>query len=163
MKYCMPMPITLDVVQYSDRPLGRVNEKNAIISGISQSIIAWFPDCRGSVDGCMVIFCWTQVEMKTSTGMISLVGSDSARSNHKKVEFKGAAVNTAVIGIQVYNFSDNPIRSSGRENTSWINTRNRPIRMGIWTTIGPRQPKGLTPASRYSRMVSWDIRDRSLA
>ena len=101
--------------------------------------------------------------MKTSTGMISLVGSDAARSSQRNLESKGAAENTAVSGIQVYNFSDNPTRSSGRENTSWINTRNRPIRMGIWTIIGPRQPKGLTPASRYRRMVSWDIRDRSRA
>ncbi len=66
-------------------------------------------------------------------------------------------------GIHVYNFSDRPTRSSGFENTVWINTRNRPIRTGIWTTIGPRQPKGLTPASRYRRMVSWDILERSLA
>ncbi len=36
----MPMPITFDVIQYRDRPLGNVNEKNAIIKGISQSIIA---------------------------------------------------------------------------------------------------------------------------
>ena len=78
------MPIRLDVIQYRDSPLGKVNEKNAIINGISQSIIAWLPDCRGSVDGCMVIFCWTQVEAKTSTGSTSLVGSDSARSSHRK-------------------------------------------------------------------------------
>ena len=148
------MPIAFDVTQYRARPLGRVNEKNAIISGISQSIIAWFPDCRGSLDGCMVIFCWIQVETKTSTGMIKLVGSDSARSNHRNVESKGAAEYMAPTGIQVYNFSDSPTKSSGRENTSWISTRNRPIRMGIWTTIGPRQPRGLTPASLYRRMVS---------
>ena len=85
------MPITLDVVQYRAKPLGSVYEKNAIIRGISQSIIAWFPACRGSVDGCMVIFCWTQVETKTSIGMMMLVGSDSARSSHRKVESKGAA------------------------------------------------------------------------
>ncbi len=68
-----------------------MNEKNAIISGISQSIIAWLPDCLGSVDGCMVIFCWTQVDAKTSTGMIMLVGSDTDRSNHRKFAFNGAA------------------------------------------------------------------------
>ena len=156
------MPITLDVVQYRDRPLGRVNEKNAIIKGIIQSIIAWLPDCLGSLDGCMVIFCWTQVDTKTSTGIIMLVGSDWARSNQRNFESRGAAENTCATGIQVYSFSDSPTRLSGRENTTWINTRNRPIRMGIWTIIGPRQPKGLTPASRYSRMVSWEIRDRSL-
>ena len=36
----MAMPMLLDVIQYRARPLGRVNEKNAIISGINQSIIA---------------------------------------------------------------------------------------------------------------------------
>ncbi len=85
------MPITLDVVQYRARPLGSVYEKNAIISGIIQSIIIWLPACFGSDDGCMVIFCWTQVVAKTSTGMIMLVGSDCARSNQRKFEFKGAA------------------------------------------------------------------------
>ena len=154
--------MTLDVIQYSARPLGSVNVKNAIINGINQSIIAWLPDCRGSVDGCMVIFCWTHVDTKTSTGIIRLLGSDLARSSHRKRESIGAAENTATAGIQVYNFSDRPTRLSGRENTTWINTRNSPIRMGIWTIIGPRQPKGLTPASRYSRMVSWDTRERSL-
>jgi hypothetical protein len=68
-----------------------VNEKNAIIKGISQSIMAWLPDCLGSVDGCIVIFCWTQVLAKTITGMITLVGSDCARSSQRNVESKGAA------------------------------------------------------------------------
>ena len=36
------------------------------------------------------------------------------------------------------------------------------MRMGICTTSGPKQPMGLTPASRYIRMVSWDILLRSL-
>ena len=71
-------------------------------------------------------------------------------------------MNIGKTGIQVYNLSENPTRLSGREKRIWINTRNKPIRMGIWTTIGPRQPKGLTPASRYSRIVSWDTRERSL-
>ncbi len=119
------------------------------------------PDCRGSVDGVMVIFCWTQVDAKTSTGIIGSLAF-LARSSHRKPESKGAAVKMGATGTQVYNFSDSPTRLSGRENTTWISTRNSPIRMGIWTTIGPRQPKGLTPASRYRRMVSWETRDRSL-
>ncbi len=51
------------------------------------------------------------------------------------------------MGIQVYIFSDSPTKSSGLENTVWINTRKRPISTGIWMIIGPRQPRGLTPAS----------------
>ena len=35
------MPITLDATQYSERPLGKVKEKNAIINGISHNIIIW--------------------------------------------------------------------------------------------------------------------------
>jgi len=90
-KYWIAMPITLDVTQYRARPLGSVNEKNAIIRGINQSIIAWLPDCLGSLDGCMVIFCWIQVVAKTVTGMITFVGSDTDRSSHRKFAFKGAA------------------------------------------------------------------------
>ena len=161
-KYWIAMPIKLDVTQYNARPLGSVNEKNAIIRGINQSIIAWLPDCLGSVDGCMVIFCWTQVDAKTRTGMMMFVGSDADRSSHRKFAFSGGAECTGATGIQVYSFSDRPTRSSGLENTVWINTRNSPISTGIWTIIGPRQPNGLTPASRYRRMVSWETRDRSL-
>ena len=36
--------MTLDAAQYNDRPLGSVKEKNAIISGISHSIIIWLVD-----------------------------------------------------------------------------------------------------------------------
>ena len=77
-----------------------MNEKKAIISGISHSIIAWLPACLGSGFGCMVIFCWIQVVAKTSTGIIMLVGSDWARSSHRKFEFRGAAEWIGATGIQ---------------------------------------------------------------
>jgi len=112
------MPIAFDTVQYRARPLGRVNEKNAIISGINHSIIAWLPAWRGSVDGCIVIFCWTQVVAKTNTGMMILVGSGSARFSHRNPGSNGAAVNIGAIGIQVYILSDRLVRLSGRENTT---------------------------------------------
>lgn len=92
MKYWIPIPITLEATQYSDSPLGSVNEKNAIISGISHSIIIWLVDCRGSVDGVMVIFCWSHVETKTSTGITMFVGSGSDRSIHRNVALSGATV-----------------------------------------------------------------------
>ena len=92
MKYWMPIPITLDAIQYSDRPLGRVKEKKAIISGISHSIIIWLVDWRGSVDGVIVIFCWSHVETKTSTGTTTFVGSGSERSIHRNAALSGAAV-----------------------------------------------------------------------
>ena len=69
-----------------------MKEKKAIINGIIQSIIVWLVLWRGSAEGVMVIFCWSQVETKTSTGMIRLVGSGSARSSQRKVALRGAAV-----------------------------------------------------------------------
>ena len=36
--------MTLEATQYRDSPLGSVNEKNAIISGMSHSIIIWLVD-----------------------------------------------------------------------------------------------------------------------
>ena len=33
--------------------------------------------------------------------------------------------------------------------------------MGNWMNIGPRQPRGLTPCSRYMRIVSCEMRCRS--
>ena len=92
MKYWIPIPITLEAIQYRDRPLGNVKEKNAIINGISHNIIIWLVDWRGSVDGVMVIFCWSHVETKTSTGMTILVGSGSERSIQRKAALMGAAV-----------------------------------------------------------------------
>ena len=40
----------------------------------------------------MVIFCWSQVETKTSTGTITLEGSGSERSIQRKLALSGAAV-----------------------------------------------------------------------
>ena len=83
-----------------DNPLGSVKEKNAIISGISHSIIIWLVDWRGSVDGVIVIFCWSQVETNTSTGMMTFVGSGSDRSIHRNDALSGAAVYIGNRGIQ---------------------------------------------------------------
>jgi hypothetical protein len=79
--------------------------------------------------------------------MMMFVGSDFAKSSHRNPESIGAAEKMGAMGIQVYIFSERPTRLSGLENTTCISTRNSPIKTGIWTTIGPRQPKGLTPAS----------------
>ena len=99
MKYWMTTPMTLDAVQYSASPLGRENEKNAIIRGINQSIMTWLPLWRGSVDGVIIIFCWIQVDTNTNTGIIRLVGSGSAKSSQRKPEFSGAAEYIGNAGI----------------------------------------------------------------
>ena len=48
----------------------------------------------------MVIFCWSQVETKTNTGMTTLEGSGSERSIHRKLALSGAAVYMGNTGIQ---------------------------------------------------------------
>ncbi len=65
--------------------------------------------------------------------------------------------------IHGYSLPDKLTRSSGLLNNVCISTRNNPINMGICMISGPKQPMGLTPVSRYSLMVSWEIRDRSPA
>ena len=87
------MPITLDTIQYIESPLGNWREKKPIISGIIHSIMVWFDCCRGSADGMMVIFCWTQVVTNTSAGMMIGEGSGTDRSIHRKWGFMGAAAN----------------------------------------------------------------------
>ena len=84
------MPMTFDAIQYSDSPLGSVKEKNAIISGISHSIIVWLVACRGSTEGVIVIFCCSHVVTKTSNGITILLGSGSDKSIQRKVAFSGA-------------------------------------------------------------------------
>ena len=88
-------------------------------------------------------------------------GSGWLRSSQRKVLLTGAAEWIGTKLIHVYSLSERFTRSSGLLNRVRISTRNRPMRMGIWTINGPRQPMGLTPLSRYSRMVSWEIRWRS--
>ena len=86
----MATPITLETIQYKDRPAGNCMEKKAIITGIIHNIIVWLDCCRGSVEGMIVSFCCTQVETKTKAGMITLVGSGLAKSSPKKAAVSGA-------------------------------------------------------------------------
>ena len=91
MKYWMSTPATLDTVQYTARPLGKVRVMNPSMMGIIHNIILLVCACLGSADGVMVIFCCSQVEAPTSTGSTILVGSGAARSNHRKSGFSGMA------------------------------------------------------------------------
>ncbi len=83
--------MTLETIQYRARPLGKDREKKAIISGIIHSIMAWLDCWRGSADGVMVNFCWTQVEANTNAGKMILLGSGSPKSIQRKVASRGAA------------------------------------------------------------------------
>ena len=154
MKYCMLTPITLETIQYKGRPLGHCREKNPKNMGIIHSIMVWLDCWRGSGDGIIVIFCCTQVEAATSRGKTIGDGSGSPRLSQRNWSFRGAAECIGTKVIHEYSFWDNPTKSSGLVKRVWMRTRNRPIRMGNWTTSGPRQPTGLTPDSRYRRIVS---------
>lgn len=92
-KYCIPTPTIFETIQYNAKPVGKLKENTAIKSGIIHSIMVWLPCCLASATGVMVIFCWTQVETKTSTGMMTTVAPVglSARSIPKNLAFSGAA------------------------------------------------------------------------
>ena len=131
--------------------------------GIIHSIMVWLDCCRGSMEGVVVIFCWSHVEAPTISGIMNSSGVGlAARSKPRKCWFKGAAACTGNNGIHEYSFAERFTRSSGLVYKVWISTWNSPKRMGICTTSGPRHPTGLTPDSLYSFMVSWDWRARSL-
>jgi len=91
MKYWIDIPIRLETIQYRGNPLGHPREKTPRNMGIIHSIMFWLDCCRGSMEGIMVIFCWTQVEAATNIGKTKLVGSGSARFMPKKLLLSGAA------------------------------------------------------------------------
>ena len=97
----MPIPITLETIQYRANPLGKVREKKAIISGIIHSIMVWLPCCRASVAGAMVIFCWIQVVTNTNKGMGKVSGSDSAKSSQRNWGSRGTDEKVAAKGQNV--------------------------------------------------------------
>ncbi len=87
--------MTLDTVQYRDRPIGNVKEKKPSIIGIINSIIFWLACCLGSAEGVVVIFCCTQVEAATNNGMMNSgvpgLAPRSMLSMPKKLLFNGTA------------------------------------------------------------------------
>lgn len=151
-RYCNAIPITFETTQYSARPLGNCMVINPNITGIIHCIIRFICICLGSVDGFAIIFCCTHIEPPTSSGSITLVGSGSDRSNHRKPLFNGTAVCTP--GSHEYNFCDRSTSRSGFWGSAWMIDWYSPIQIGSCTTIGPRHPTGFTPSSLYSRIVS---------
>ena len=106
----------MDATQYSERPLGRVKEKNMSIIGMSQSIIWVVCAWRGSA-GCTVVVFWTaHMDMPTSTGSTTTGGS--ARSSHRKRLSRGMASFTR--GSQAYSFCDSPASRSGWSGSVWM-------------------------------------------
>ena len=84
-----------------------------------------------------------------------------ARSSPRKLLSSGTAELTW--GSHEYRCSDSPASLSGVDGNVWRRAWYRPMKMGNCTTIGPRQPMGLTPASLYSFIVSREARGLSSA
>ncbi len=61
---------------------------NASMKGIISNIILLVEACLSSAAGIVVIFCWAQVVIPTSTGNMG-VGSGLARSSQRKLLFNG--------------------------------------------------------------------------
>ena len=157
------MPMRLETIQYRGNPLGHPSENAPRKMGIIHNIMVWLDCCRGSGDGICVIFCCTHVVTATSTGITTLDGSGWLKSIHRNPLFTGTAACIGTNVIHEYSLSERFTRSSGLSNSVSISTRNNPMRIGICTISGPRQPIGFTPLSRYRRIVSWDTRCRSPA
>ena len=107
----MPIPMTAETNQYNASPLGNDSVKMANINGIIHNIIRLVDSVRGSAVGIIVIFCWTNIEAPTSTGIIKGLGSGTARSSHRNRLFKGTTVSTP--GSQEYRCWESRARASG--------------------------------------------------
>ena len=155
----MATPTTLDTTQYSARPLGKFRVKKPNMAGIIHSIMRLVDACRSSAVGMVVIFCMTHIDTPTRTGMTNGVGSGSAKSIHRKSLSMGMTPCTC--GSHSYKWRERPTRLSGLDGTVWRMAWYKPIQMGNWMNMGPRQPSGFTPCSRYSFIVSCEARCRS--
>lgn len=72
--------------------MGKEKEKKPNITGIIHSIIVWLDCCLGSGEGMVVIFCCTQVEAATSSGMMNREGPGLAPNCiPRKLSSRGAA------------------------------------------------------------------------
>ena len=92
----------------------------------------------------VVIFCITHIDAPTRMGRMG-VGSGRARSIQRKLLCRGTAWLTW--GNQEYSLVERLATASGLEGRVFRMDRYRPIHMGSWMTMGPRQPRGLMPCS----------------
>ena len=105
------------------RPTGNWKANTPSMMGIIHSIMLWVDCCRGSMEGVVVIFCCTQVDAPTSSGMMNSSGVGlAARFKPRKFWFKGAAACTGKPGIHEYSLPERFTRSSGLVYRVWIST-----------------------------------------
>ena len=107
--------------------------------------------CLGSADGGVVSFCCIHVEAPTRMGKAG-VGSGLARSSQRKWLLKGMAL--WAMGRKEYICWERRTRASGVVGSICTRAWYSPNQIGIWMAMGPRHPRGLTPAFLYSAMVS---------
>lgn len=119
------------------------------ISGIMITIVLPRACCVGSVDTGVIIFCVTHIVAPTR---MARKKSGTARFIHKNWLFNGSAEYTTG---QSYRKRDRFKKLSGVTAKTRIIAWYRAIQMGIWISIGKRQPAGLTPDSLYSFICSW--------
>ena len=154
MKYCVTIPMILDTTQNSARPLGKLRVKKANIRGNSHTIILVIDCCLGSAVGTLDIFCSTHIETATRMGSMKYPfggTSGTARFSHRKCSFRGTAWCTAP---REYSLSESPSSSSGVAASAFKIDWYSAIQMGSCSSMGPRQPSGLTPLSLYSFIIS---------
>ena len=108
-KYCITMPMMLDITQYSASPLGKLRVKKANISGMSHCNILFMDCCLGSAVGTYDIFCMTHIEAATRTGNTYNL-SGTARFSQRKSAFRGTAW---WIVDREYSLWESPSSSSG--------------------------------------------------
>ena len=96
-----------------------------------------------------VIFCMTHIDAPTTIASIQPTMPACCavveRSSPRKLLSRGTAELTC--GSHEYRCSDRPASLSGVDGSVWRSAWYRPMKMGNCTTMGPRQPMGLTPAS----------------
>ncbi len=92
--YCKNMLTTLDPIQYTARPLGKLRVQNPNMIGSIHDIMLLMEFCRGSVLCWVVIFWTTYIDPPTSSGMRSsapppVSAGVSPRSIPRNVLFRG--------------------------------------------------------------------------
>ena len=73
----------MEITQYSAKPLGKLSVKKPNIAGIIQSIMRLVDAWRSSAVGIVVIFCITNMDAPTKTGITNGDGSGRAKSIHR--------------------------------------------------------------------------------
>ena len=142
------MPTRFETIQYNASPISKLSVNTPNIRGIIHSMIIWVCCCCGDVETAGVIFCISHIDPPTNTG--SRIGIVSwlaycARSIQRKELSSGTTPCTS--GSHEYRLPPRSARRSGVDGNVARRDQNRPKKIGICMTKGPRHPRGLTLCS----------------